>query len=649
MRLSQKENLMNKKYSPSGVMLYAKTPGITSFSSLWSIKHALGTDKVGHTGTLDSFAEGLLVVLSGSLTHLVPHITGFTKTYRAVVCFGRGTDTLDPGGAVTATGRAPSKEEIETVLPSFTGALLQTPPVYSAVHVGGKRASDMARTGKAVTMESRQVFVYSNTMLDYRAASDSDPCSYAILEIVCSKGTYIRALARDIAQACGTCAHLSALRRTSVGPFKLEDAACVSMLGEFTIDSGIKNDMRFQKERDRLSEKIAADKKKNRVTDPQEVVDDIRSHFRMFTPELASLCGFRCDTLKEEFLRSYLNGRPLSSRMFTKDQGPEKDYIFYNPDEISVFYPDRSFAGIIKINEDYRLSYGFVVPPEKEKKISVFSWDDVSGRAFPVEWLAKGTSVSVGSFDGFHSGHAKLVDGVLAGSGLVSGILMFRKSFRSFDSDYQGDVSTLRQRIDYCAQKGVDFVVVIDFSDEFSRMEGSVFVRKLLSLLNMKRLVEGKDFRCGYKGSLDMESLRKMSVESGFELVCVDNVDFNGERVSSSRIRDSVKKACFADVQKMLLRPFSYDCSGFDWKISKKKSSSDFSWFETESSSEQVLPSDGDYNVVAVLSDGSSEKDPSGLNTLHTVCSVSGGRISLLLPAAGTSERVRTVNFIPAV
>ena len=140
-----------------------------------------------------------------------------------------------------------------------------------------------------------------------------------------------------------------------------------------------------------------------------------------------------------------------------------------------------------------------------------------------------------------------------------------------------------------------------------------------------------------------------MSVESGFELVCVDNVDFNGERVSSSRIRDSVKKACFADVQKMLLRPFSYDCSGFDWKISKKKSSSDFSWFETESSSEQVLPSDGDYNVVAVLSDGSSEKDTSGLNTLHTVCSVSGGRISLLLPAAGTSERVRTVNFIPAV
>ena len=85
-----------KKNDLSGLVLLAKKSGSTSFSSLWDIKHALGTDKVGHTGTLDSFAEGLLVVLTGNLTHLVPHITGFTKTYEAVVCFGKETDTLDP-------------------------------------------------------------------------------------------------------------------------------------------------------------------------------------------------------------------------------------------------------------------------------------------------------------------------------------------------------------------------------------------------------------------------------------------------------------------------------------------------------------------------------------------------------------------------
>ncbi|WP_308687177.1 tRNA pseudouridine(55) synthase TruB, partial [uncultured Treponema sp.] len=204
------------KNKVSGVMLYAKTPGITSFSSLWSIKHALKTEKVGHTGTLDSFAEGLLVVLSGNLTHLVPHITSFTKTYQAVVCFGKETDTLDPTGDVIKTGAAASKEQIESALKKFTGAVLQVPPVYSALHVDGKRASDLVRGGNEIHLESRQVFVYKNELLDFKEPSENDSCSYALLEIVCSKGTYIRALARDIASSLGTCAHLCALRRTKV-------------------------------------------------------------------------------------------------------------------------------------------------------------------------------------------------------------------------------------------------------------------------------------------------------------------------------------------------------------------------------------------------------------------------------------------------
>lgn len=153
------------KNKVSGVMLYAKTPGITSFSSLWSIKHALKTEKVGHTGTLDSFAEGLLVVLSGNLTHLVPHITSFTKTYQAVVCFGKETDTLDPTGDVVKTGAAVSKEQIEVALKKFTGAVLQVPPVYSALHVDGKRASDLVRGGNEIHLESRQVFVYKMNFL----------------------------------------------------------------------------------------------------------------------------------------------------------------------------------------------------------------------------------------------------------------------------------------------------------------------------------------------------------------------------------------------------------------------------------------------------------------------------------------------------
>ena len=240
------------KNKVSGVMLYAKTPGITSFSSLWSIKHALKTEKVGHTGTLDSFAEGLLVVLSGNLTHLVPHITSFTKTYQAVVCFGKETDTLDPTGDVVKTGAAVSKEQIEVALKKFTGAVLQVPPVYSALHVDGKRASDLVRGGNEIHLESRQVFVYKNELLDFKESSENDACSYALLEIVCSKGTYIRALARDIAYSLGTCAHLCALRRTKVGPFELKDAACFGELKEFSIENGIQNAFYFQNEKEKI-------------------------------------------------------------------------------------------------------------------------------------------------------------------------------------------------------------------------------------------------------------------------------------------------------------------------------------------------------------------------------------------------------------
>ena len=226
--------------NPSGIVPFAKKSGITSFSSLWSIKHALNTEKVGHTGTLDSFADGLLVVLSGSLTHLVPHVTGFKKTYLAVVCFGTETDTLDPCGVVVRKEKSiPDREAVEKACAKFTGALLQTPPVFSAIHVGGQRASDMVRKGNSIVLEPRQIFVYSNTLLDFKEPDAENANAYALLQIECSKGTYIRALARDMAEWLGSCAHLSALRRTQVGPFLLEDAACYSLLPAFTIQNGI--------------------------------------------------------------------------------------------------------------------------------------------------------------------------------------------------------------------------------------------------------------------------------------------------------------------------------------------------------------------------------------------------------------------------
>jgi tRNA pseudouridine55 synthase len=200
-----------------GIILLDKPAGQTSFQSLGSLKKSLGISRVGHAGTLDKFAEGLLIVLAGRMTRLCPFATSLDKEYQAVVTFGRGTDTLDPEGAVTAEGPVPSRESIEAVLPEFLGIISQVPPVYSAVHVNGRRASDAARLGETVALRPREVRIDALELVAQTFADVS-------FRISCSKGTYVRSLARDIAARLGTCAHVSKLRRTRIGGFIVEDA-----------------------------------------------------------------------------------------------------------------------------------------------------------------------------------------------------------------------------------------------------------------------------------------------------------------------------------------------------------------------------------------------------------------------------------------
>jgi tRNA pseudouridine55 synthase len=201
----------------SGFLLFDKPAGRTSHTALAGFRKAFPASRVGHTGTLDSFATGLLVVVVGAYSRLAPWFTGLDKAYDAEVLFGVGTDTLDPVGDVVATGLVPPIGAVEAALGKFRGPILQTPPEYSAIHVGGARASDLAMAGKAVELKPRPVTISSLELLGFEAGR-------ARLHVECSSGTYVRALARDIAAACGTCAHLSALRRLRVGPFGIDGA-----------------------------------------------------------------------------------------------------------------------------------------------------------------------------------------------------------------------------------------------------------------------------------------------------------------------------------------------------------------------------------------------------------------------------------------
>jgi tRNA pseudouridine55 synthase len=209
----------------SGLLLLKKKSGITSFEALNAVKKAFATTKAGHTGTLDKFAEGLLVVLVGRAVKLSPWFSGCDKYYEGTIRFGTETDTLDPEGIPVAEGEIPSKETLEKVLPSFRGNILQSPPLYSAVHIDGKRAHVLARSGYSPPMKERSVSIYALELLSYVPP-------LASIRVHCSKGTYIRSLARDIAQAAGSRAHLSALTRTQAAGFHLAEAVSLDSGGE---------------------------------------------------------------------------------------------------------------------------------------------------------------------------------------------------------------------------------------------------------------------------------------------------------------------------------------------------------------------------------------------------------------------------------
>ncbi len=202
---------------PDGYLLLRKRPGISSFDALNAVKKAFGTGRVGHSGTLDKFAEGLLVVLVGRSTRLVPWFTGCDKVYYGDFAFGEETDTLDPEGEVVARADAPDERQLSEALQAFRGEIMQAPPLYSSVHVNGMRAHQLARAGADIEMKTRPVTIYELELLCYDGAT-------AKMRVHCSKGTYIRSLARDIALACGSRAHLTALLRTKVAGFLLEDA-----------------------------------------------------------------------------------------------------------------------------------------------------------------------------------------------------------------------------------------------------------------------------------------------------------------------------------------------------------------------------------------------------------------------------------------
>lgn len=205
----------------SGVLVVDKPAGVTSFAVVQRIRRALRSDSVGHGGTLDPAATGVLPVCVGEATKLAPFFLGADKAYDAEVQFGVETDTLDADGTVTRRHDASNLTEAMLIaaLPSFRGAIRQVPPMHSALKHKGQRLYDLARAGEQVERAARDVFIHELALRRFDAAN-----ARADLHVRCSKGTYIRTLADDLGRALGVGAHLAGLRRTSAGGFTLAQA-----------------------------------------------------------------------------------------------------------------------------------------------------------------------------------------------------------------------------------------------------------------------------------------------------------------------------------------------------------------------------------------------------------------------------------------
>jgi len=211
--------------APEGLLLVDKPGGMTSHDVVDRVRRALGTRKVGHTGTLDPLATGLLVVGVGRATRLLRYLSGLDKTYEGTGRLGEETDTLDAEGSVERTAAVTAaRGDVERAMAALTGDLEQRPPAYSAVKVGGVTLHRAARRGDAVEAPPRRIRVDGFDLISFDGRDFG-------FRVRCSSGTYVRVLVADVGAALGCGAHLIALRRTRVGPFSLEEAAPLDALG----------------------------------------------------------------------------------------------------------------------------------------------------------------------------------------------------------------------------------------------------------------------------------------------------------------------------------------------------------------------------------------------------------------------------------
>ncbi len=603
-----------------GILVVSKDPGFTSHDVVALIRRLTGTRRVGHGGTLDPFASGVLPVFLGLGTRLVEYHMGDAKSYRATVCFGSSSETDDRDGELVAgSGPAPTREAVEAALAGFRGPIQQRPPAYSALKVGGRRAYQLARQGVPLDLPPRAVEIYRLDLLEWDAADPDRPT--AVLEVECGAGTYIRSLARDLGERLGCGAYLGALTRTASGPFRL--AAARSL--------------------DEIRRAAAAG--------PAALA-------ALLLPIDAGLEGIAPVVLNEAETAAVVRGQQIKPAQ--RPQAEQNDRLRILDERRSLIgmgswtggrvVPEKIFVGLGGGSDSAARTAGAerAPAPSGERPLRVVRAGNRMDVVPGIDKLTRDAGrlyLAVGVFDGLHRGHLYLLRELrraAARAGARPGIV-------TFDAHPEEIIEGLAppllcdpdERLVRLQAAGVEVAVVQHFDHALRTTTYDEFVSRIADRIDLAGFVMTPDAAFGFERRGTPEALTELGERTGFAVTMVSSYLLDGEQVRSSEIRRRVAEGDLAGVRRFLGRPLSLAgrvagdaASGTGRPVA----------FDVP----VCLPPDGSYAVL--IGPGWAIGGPPLPATLRGTATIAGG--ALWLDTIGTGgqvgERVRVVFEISA-
>ena len=518
-----------------GVLIMSKPSGPTSHDVVGLVRRLSGTKRVGHGGTLDPFAAGVLPVFIGLATRLVEYHMGDDKSYRATVCFGASSATDDRDGElVRGEGPAPTREAVEAALAGFRGVIEQRPPAFSALKVAGRRAYELARQGIATELAPRTVTIRRIELVDWDGADAERPT--AVLEVECGAGTYIRAIARDLGERLGCGAYLGALTRTSSGPFRLENAHDLDELRAaaldgpaglakllLPIDAGLDGMVSTQ-----LTEaEVAAVAKGQQIKPAHRPKVEADAPFRLLD-ERGALVGV---------------GKLQAGRIV-----PEKIFVVPAPSG-SPSEPRVKTPAPPEIREPRLRALTLPAPAVVVGGVDALTPE--LGRLF----------VAVGVFDGLHRGHLYLLRELRRAAHRAGA----KAAVITFDAHPEEIVLGLAppllcdpdERLVRLAAAGAEVTVVQHFDHALRMTSYQDFVARIRNRVELAGFVMTPDAAFGHDREGTPATLAALGLQEGFAVSVVPSLLVDGEQVRSSEIRRRVAQGDLAGARHLLGRPLS--------------------------------------------------------------------------------------------